>query len=144
SRRSGALATAWRPGQRLRQPRPARRHEAARRPAGRWLMGRAPSRLRWQLALSHLVVVGFTFACMIAAALLLAGVMANLRDQARREPANEAWQVARAIGGLVTDGQPAELNSILRALAAGQLRLLDQGPPFGPPAWRQADWLAPS
>ncbi len=103
----------------------------------------ALGRLRWQLTLSHLVATAFTLVCLIGAAVLFATLMAGLHDSPRREPAQDAQAMARAIEGLAADGDTALLNSVLAALVDGRLRLA-AGWPYGPEAARRADWLGPS
>jgi signal transduction histidine kinase len=99
-------------------------------------MTRAFSRLRWQLTLSHLVAITFTLICMIAAALLIVTFTATWRSSPRDEPAEDARTVARAAAGLVVRGDSADLNSVLRALADGGLRLPAVGGQAGPgPPW---------
>jgi signal transduction histidine kinase len=104
------------------------------------MMG-ALGRLRWQLTLSHLVATAFTLLCMIAAAVFFATLMAGLRDNPRREPAQDAQAVARAVEGLAAQGNPALLNAVLAALVDGRLRLSGGGWPFGPEAARRPDWM---
>src|SRR5215213_8491547 len=101
-------------------------------------------RLRWQLTLSHLMATAFTLVCLIAAAVLFATFMAGLHDSPRREPAQDARTVARAIEGLAARGDAALLNDVLGALVDGRLRLSAAGWPYGPEAARRADWMAPS
>src|ERR687886_2661594 len=99
-------------------------------------------RLRWQLTLSHLVATAFTLVCLIAAAALFATFIVVLRDSPRREPAQNAQAVARAIEGLAAQGDPALLNGVLAALVDGRLRL-SAGWPYGPEAARRGDWIGP-
>jgi signal transduction histidine kinase len=101
----------------------------------------ALGRLRWQLTLSHLVATAFTLVCLIAAAVLFATFVAGLRDSPRREPAQDAQTVARAVEGLANGGDAALLNAVLGALVDGRLRLATGGWPYGPEAARRADWL---
>src|SRR5918911_2337993 len=102
-------------------------------------MGGALGRLRWQLTLSHLVATAFTLVCLIAAAALFATFMIGLHDSPRREPAQDAQTVARAIEGLAAQGDTATLNTVLGALVDGRLRLSAAGWPYGPPQARSAD-----
>jgi signal transduction histidine kinase len=104
----------------------------------------ALGRLRWQLTLSHLVATAFTLVCLIVAAALFATFMAGLHDSPRREPAQEAQVVARAVEGLAAHGDQALLNSVLGALVDGRLRLSAGGWPFGPEAARRPDWMDPA
>jgi signal transduction histidine kinase len=103
----------------------------------------ALGRLRWQLTLSHLVATAFTLVCLIATAALFATLIAGWRDSPRREPAQDAQTVARAIEGLAAQGDAALLNSVLAALVDARLRLSAGGWPYGPPAARNADWMGP-
>jgi len=101
----------------------------------------ALGRLRWQLTLSHLVATAFTLVSLIAAAVLFATFVVGLRDSPRREPAQDAQTVARAIGGLAAQGDAAVLNSVLGALVDGRLRLSAAGWPYGPEPARRMDWM---
>ncbi|HLH21806.1 MAG TPA: HAMP domain-containing sensor histidine kinase [Chloroflexota bacterium] len=96
------------------------------------------------MTLSHLVATAFTLVCLIAAAVLFGTIMAGLHDSPRRAPAQDAQTVARAIEGLAAQGDPATLDTVLRALADGRLRLSAAGWPYGPPAARRPEWLGPS
>src|SRR5687768_9223695 len=103
----------------------------------------ALGRLRWQLTLSHLVATAFTLVCMVGAAGLFATFVVGLRDSPRREPAQDAQAVARAIEGLAAGGDTALLNAVLGALVDGRLRLTAAGGPPGPEAARRAEWMGP-
>src|SRR5438034_419417 len=82
----------------------------------------ALGRLRWQLTLSHLVATAFTLVCLIVAAALFATFMAGLRDSPRREPAQDAQTVARAIEGLaaypVVDERGRRVGAVVVATSA--------------------------
>src|SRR5919201_6122599 len=105
-------------------------------------MRRALSRLRWQLTLSHMAAIAFTLVSMIAAVILISTWWVAVHDTASREPAQDARTIARAIGGLVRrGGESAELNSVLRALADGRLRVVA---PLGPEAARRREDTGPS
>src|SRR3954470_6560532 len=101
----------------------------------------ALGRLRWQLTLSHLVATAFTLVSLIVAAVLFATFVVGLRDSPRREPAQDAQTVARAIEGLAAHGDAVVLNSVLGALVDGRLRLSAAGWPYGPEAARRMDWM---
>lgn len=103
-------------------------------------MRRALSRLRWQLTLSHLIATAFTLVCMLTAAYLIGALVVSRHDDRSREPAEDARSVAHVAGVLVARGESSELNSVLRALADGSLRLPAGGPPFGSgrPPWAEA------
>src|SRR3954451_3342693 len=104
-------------------------------------MREALGRLRWQLTLSHLVATAVTLVCLIGAAVIFGTFVAGLRDSPRREPAQDAQAVARAVEGLAAQGDAALLNGVLAALVDGRLRLAGGGWPYGPPAARNADWM---
>src|SRR5436305_1680693 len=104
-------------------------------------MREALGRLRWQLTLSHLEAMAFTLVCLIGAAVFFGTFVAGLRDSPRREPAQDAQAVARAVEGLAAQGDTALLNSVLAALVDGRLRLAGAGWPSGPPGARNADWM---
>lgn len=81
-------------------------------------------RLRWQLTLSHLLATVFTLLSMIAAVVLIAGTYLASQSTESRQPASDARAVAGVVGGLVSsDTDPAQLNTVLSALASGSLRL---------------------
>ena len=91
------------------------------------------TRLRWQLTLSHLAAIAVTLVAMVAAVALIAGGWMAAQEGASDKPAQEARQVASAVGGLVTRGGAAsELDVVLRALARGDLRLPTGPGPFAP------------
>jgi signal transduction histidine kinase len=99
-------------------------------------MQRTFSRLRWQLTLSHLIAIAFTLLSMLAAVVLIATSWISSQGAAAHQPGQEARAVAQAIGGVVQRGDPTEMNTILRALADGSLRVVL---PFGPPDNRRTD-----
>ena len=106
---------------------------------------RWPSRLRWQLTLSHMLAIAFTLVSMIAAALLIASIWVAIQSSPAREPAVEARIVASAVDGLVVGGAPpAELSAVLRALASGDLSVLAGPGPFAPDPGRRQDRFGPS
>ncbi len=98
-------------------------------------------RLRWQLTLSHLVAIAFTLVCLITATVLFGSFVIGLHDNPRREPAQQAQMVARAIEGMTGSSDPAVLNGVLSAIVEGRLRL-STGWPFGPDPPRRADWVS--
>jgi len=104
-------------------------------------MPRALSRLRWQLTLSHLVAIAFTLVSMIGAMVLIATSWIGTQTNPAREPTRDAQFVAQAVGGIVTRGESAELNTILRAMVDGRLRLTI---PTGPPVAHGPGGLVPS
>jgi signal transduction histidine kinase len=105
-------------------------------------MARGLTRLRWQLTLSHLAAIAFTLVCLVGAAFLFATAVLSLRARPGVEAAEDARLVARAVGGLVSRGDAAALNTVLGALTDGSLLLPVDGPPRGgppggpgPPRW---------
>ncbi|HYY88789.1 MAG TPA: HAMP domain-containing sensor histidine kinase [Chloroflexota bacterium] len=97
-------------------------------------MRRALSRLRWQLTLSHLVAIAFTLLSMIAAVIVIATSFIANQASPSREAAQDARLVAESVSGLVSRGDTAQLNGVLRVLADGSLRVVA---PFGPPPDRR-------
>src|SRR5213082_2583012 len=82
------------------------------------------TRLRWQLTVSHLLATAFTLLSMIAAVVLIASAVLAGQTNTSREPANDARGIAAAVGGMVQNqADPSQLNPVLRAMAAGELRL---------------------
>lgn len=81
-------------------------------------------RLRWQLTVSHLLATAFTLVSMIAAVVLIAsGVLASQSGESR-QPANDARNVAGAVGGLVeARADPTAINPVLHGIADGNLRI---------------------
>jgi signal transduction histidine kinase len=100
----------------------------------------ALGRLRWQLTLSHLVATAFTLVCLVVAAVFFASFVVGLHGSPRREPAQQAQTVARAVEGLAAGGDAALLNAVLGALVDGRLRLT-AGWPYGPEPARRGDWM---
>ncbi len=91
-------------------------------------------RLRWQLTLSHLIAIAFTLVSMVAALAFIATGWLATQTNASRRPAEVAHLVALAIGGLVQDATPDDLDAVLRVMASGRLRLPSgNGPPQGGP-----------
>ncbi|MCC6175303.1 MAG: HAMP domain-containing protein [Chloroflexi bacterium] len=87
-------------------------------------MTHGPSRLRWQLTLSHLVAIAVTLVSMIGAFVLLVGSWVAVQSGPNREPAQAARIAGRGIEGMVTHGAPAvALNATLHALVEGNLRV---------------------
>ncbi|HEV7664306.1 MAG TPA: HAMP domain-containing sensor histidine kinase [Chloroflexota bacterium] len=81
------------------------------------------SRLRWRLTLSHLLATGFTLVSMIGAVLLIGSTWFATQGNTSREPANDARNVAAALGGMIESGaDSAQLNAVVRPLADGSLR----------------------
>ena len=109
---------------------------------------RVPTRLRWQLTLSHLVAIAFTLVSMIAATVLIVSGWAAVQTSPAREPAQDARIVARAVGDLVADRPPSELGAelgvVLRGLVSGRVRVLAGPGPWASEAARRADGLGPS
>jgi signal transduction histidine kinase len=87
-------------------------------------------RLRWQLTVSHLIAIACTLTSMVAALALLASAWLATQDNPSRRPANAARAVAQAISGMVVDVAPDDLDTVLRVMASGRLRL---AAPNGPP-----------
>ncbi|MDP8925250.1 MAG: hypothetical protein M3O34_20590, partial [Chloroflexota bacterium] len=107
-------------------------------------MRRRLSTLRWQLTLSHLVATAVTLVSMIGAIVLLSSAWIAIQSSPGREPAQDARTIARAIAGLVADGETADLSRVLRAVAANELRV-EVGPgPFAPEAAHRFDTLGAS
>jgi signal transduction histidine kinase len=104
-------------------------------------MRRALSRLRWQLTLSHLTATAFTLVCMIAAVVLIATAAIAWQDSPRREPVRDARTVAESAAGLITRGEPGDLNAVLRALAAGNLRAPTGGWAWGSGSSQHGPWM---
>src|SRR5438045_2577064 len=95
-------------------------------------------RLRTQLILSHLVAIACTLVAMVAAVVLIVGSWYTSQQGSLSEPTQNARDVSNAIGGLVTDGHsPADLNSVLRVLASGDLSVLPPSATFGPRWWQR-------
>ena len=89
----------------------------------------ALGRLRWQLTLSHLVATAFTLVSLIAAAVLFATFVVGVRDSPRREPAQDAQTVARAIGSLEAQLQASQTYT--RSLIESNIDALMTTDPVG-------------
>ncbi len=106
---------------------------------------RWPTRLRWQLTLSHLVAIGFTLGSMIAAIVLISFSWAAFQNRPEREPAQDARLLARTVGGLVLEGAPpSDLGVVLRVLTSGALRMPGGPGPFGADSPRHSEGFVPS
>lgn len=90
-------------------------------------------RLRWQLILSHLAAIVLTIISMIAAvALIVSGWIAS-QPGSLAEPAQEARAIARTVARLAANSDSSgDLNVVLRALARGDLELLNGPGGFAP------------
>ncbi len=87
-------------------------------------------RLRWQLTLSHLIAIACTLISMVAALALLASGWLATQNNPGRRPAEAARVVAQSISGMVGDVAPEDLDTVLRVMASGRLRLPSgNGPP---------------
>jgi signal transduction histidine kinase len=87
-------------------------------------------RLRWQLTLSHLIAIAVTLVCMVAASALLASAWFGAQGNPSRRPAEAARAVAQAISGMVQDVSQEDLDTVLRVMADGRLRITTgTGPP---------------
>src|SRR5919202_5209506 len=105
-------------------------------------MPRVPSRLRWQLTVSHLVAIAFTLVSMIVALLLISSLWLTRTADPAAQPAEDARVLATALQGAVlaqlggSTGQattPAtDLSGVLGLVASGELRVL-AGPASGAP-----------
>lgn len=101
------------------------------------------ARLRWQLTFSHLAAIAVTLVAMVAAAVLLTGLLAAIQQDPQAEPAIEARQIAAALGGLVVQsGSPSDLNVVLRAIVGGGLRMSVNPGPNADLAQQRFDRLA--
>src|SRR5687767_12848717 len=67
---------------------------------------------------------------MVGALVLIASAWFSSQSSPARRPAELARSVAQAIGGMVQDVPAEDLDTVLRVLASGQLRLVSE---FGPP-----------
>lgn len=102
------------------------------------------ARLRWQLTLSHLAAIACTLVSMVGAVVLMVSLWLQAQDSPQDQPFQDARAVATAVSHLVARGSPShDLNTVLRVLATGGLRL---SPPFGPPVMERgprSGWLDP-
>src|SRR5689334_22407268 len=94
-------------------------------------MPRRFQRLRWQLTISHLIAIVSTLICMIAAVALIVTVLMGRGDDVQPGPVQDARTVARAVGGLVLQGDTATLSPVLHALVSRGLELDASGWSFG-------------
>ena len=98
-----------------------------------------PTRLRWQLTLSHLAAIAVTLVAMVAAAALIAALWTGFQADVARKPAQDALAIARSVGPMVAAGEdPAAVETVLNEIAAGRLRLLG-APAFNAPV--EARWV---
>lgn len=106
-----------------------------------------PSRLRWQLTISHLIAIAFTLVSMIAAMLIIGSTWLAHQGSQAGPAVQDAAIVASTIEGLVvrnaggTSGgtEPVDLSGVLRALATGDLNV-QVGPAFIPEQARRNAW----
>jgi signal transduction histidine kinase len=103
-------------------------------------------RLRWQLTVSHLIAIAFTLVSMVAAIAVIASGWLSSQSSLARRPAEAARVVAQAISGMVENVAPEDLDTVLRVLAGGQLRMpAPNGPPqranFGDPGVDRAAYV---
>ena len=96
-------------------------------------MGLLPTRLRWQLTLSHLIAIALTLVLMVGAVALIAALALGLHRRTSSSAAADAQVVAASIGGMVGGGDTVDLPVVLNDLAAGTLRTSTAG--FGGPGW---------
>src|SRR5919202_5867598 len=105
-------------------------------------MPRVPSRLRWQLTVSHLVAIGFTLVSMIVALVLISTVWLARNAEPSSQPADDARVVATAVQGLVfaelrgpaggAASRGTDLSRVLGLLVSGDFRVLS-GPSYWAP-----------
>ena len=107
-------------------------------------MRRRLATLRWQLTLSHLIATAVTLVSMIAAIVLLSSAWIASQNNPGREPAQDARIIARAVANLVVAGEAAELSGVLRAVAAGDLRVQVGPGPFAPEPAHRLEAIGPS
>jgi signal transduction histidine kinase len=104
-------------------------------------------RLRTQLIVSHLIAIAFTLVAMVGAVVLIVGSWLAAQQSALSEPTQDARLVAGTIGELVSQGNDADLNVILRdlpSLTSGGLRALAGSGAYGPSSAQRFAWSATS
>jgi signal transduction histidine kinase len=98
-----------------------------------------PTRLRWQLTLSHLAAIAVTLVTMVAFAAVISAAWSGFQGDPARKPAQDALAIARSIAPMVASGEdPTVVGVMLKEIAAGRLRLLG-APAFWAPV--EARWV---
>jgi signal transduction histidine kinase len=92
-----------------------------------------PSRLRWQLTLSHLLAIAVTLVAMVGAVVLIAAIAFGLHRRTTSGATDDAQVVAASIGAMVPSRDVSALDVVLNGLAEGTLRTLSPG--YGGPVW---------
>jgi signal transduction histidine kinase len=108
-------------------------------------VSRGPTRLRWQLTLSHLVAIVVTLVTMIAAIVVFVGSWIVMQTSPTREPANEARIVARLIGpvGEAPDDNDG-LSVVLQAIVQDRVHPQIGPGPFSPEPAYHMEGIGPS